>query len=366
MTSRSRNSHVPSATASYRRPRPSDASGYLVRRSIFDESTKPEYTLPVIVQGGTMDMIKAIFRWRGEGAWSLWKGQLTTFIVDTLSSTIQPIILTALSFVFSPSSPNYLSLPLEHHARPGLPLAISVGSFLLTGMLLSPLDLIRTRLIVQSSQPRYKKYSGPFEGLRKIAAEEGGWSTTYLHPNLFFPALLDNLVRPLIQIATPLFIDRQLRIERVAQPVLYGLADLVLSTAGLLLILPIETIRKRLQLQSRSAVAPSSGQGAGKVRPFRPCVETRPAPYAGIVDATYRIITEESGKMPHPSRRRRQHEPVNMESSEIREVRGSTSGSGLLQLYRGFNVGLTANVVVFVLSLIGRPEDSVTGGWAEM
>ena len=57
-------------------PLPQDSSGYLVRRSIYDESTKPEYTLPVIVTGGVWDMVRAIGRWKGEGWLSLWKGLL--------------------------------------------------------------------------------------------------------------------------------------------------------------------------------------------------------------------------------------------------------------------------------------------------
>ena len=53
-----------------------DASGYIVRRSIFEHSTKPDWVLPFTVTGGVWDMMKAIGRWKGEGWLSLWKGQL--------------------------------------------------------------------------------------------------------------------------------------------------------------------------------------------------------------------------------------------------------------------------------------------------
>lgn len=37
--------------------------------------TKPEWVMPVVVQGGVWDMIKTVGRWKGEGWASLWKGE---------------------------------------------------------------------------------------------------------------------------------------------------------------------------------------------------------------------------------------------------------------------------------------------------
>lgn len=36
---------------------------------------KPEWIMPVVVQGGVWDMIKTVGRWKGEGWASLWKGE---------------------------------------------------------------------------------------------------------------------------------------------------------------------------------------------------------------------------------------------------------------------------------------------------
>lgn len=308
----------------------------------------PEYMLPVVIERGVTDMIRAMTRWRGEGILSLWKGQLTTFVIDTLSSNLQPLLLSTLYFLSPSSTPSSISLPLEHHAYPGLPLTLSVGSYLLTGLLLSPLDLVRTRLIAQSSQLRHRLYSGPLDGLRQIVQNEGGYRSIFLHPNLLFPALLDNLLRPLLNLATPLIIDRFLSIDKSHEPVRFGLAEFGLSTLGLLIILPLETIRKRLQLQSRQTHHPRSSSGDQQHpvdRQFKGCVRLRPEPYNGIVEGIYRIITEEK--------------------------------SGLLGLLRGFNVGMTANFVVFILSLIGSNKsfdphlpggshNSHSSGWAEV
>ncbi|KAG0146047.1 hypothetical protein CROQUDRAFT_723063 [Cronartium quercuum f. sp. fusiforme G11] len=311
------------------------------------EPVRPEYILPVTVQGGVTDMIKQIFRWRGEGFIALWKGQLTTFLADTLSSTLQPLLLSALSVLFS-TAPSSMSLPLEHHAYPALPLTFSVASYMLTGFILSPLDLVRTRLIVQSSQLRYRKYGGPLDALRQLVRDEGGWTGLYLHPALALPALLDNLIRPALHLATPLLIDRVLQIDRLDRPVLHGLAGLTLANLSLLLILPLETVRKRLQLQSRATDPQTT--------PLKPCVALRPRPYAGMIEAVYRILTEETSQ-PRPRRHRRK---------VLDEPTPTSTGSGLRQLYRGFNVGLTANVVAFVLGLLGNPLEAGTSGWAEV
>ncbi|KAI7960477.1 hypothetical protein MJO29_005545 [Puccinia striiformis f. sp. tritici] len=304
-------------------------------RKRVEEEVWPEWVLPVVIERGVSDTMRAISRWRGEGFLGLWKGQLTAFIIDTISSKLQPILLSGLFLLGS--TPSAATLPLEHQAYPGLPLALSVGSYTITGLLLAPLDLIRTRLIVQSSQLRHRKYSGPINAFQQIVKDEGGIRNLFLDSTLLFPALLDNLVRPLIHLATPLIIDRVIGIDRVQEPLRFGLAEFGISSLGLLLVLPLETVRKRLQLQSRH---PSP-------QLLKACVRLRPVPYNGIVEGFYRIITEEK--------------------------------HGFWGLFRGLNVGITANFVVFILSLIGSnnynssvsPISSTSvsagnGGWAEV
>ncbi|PLW27935.1 hypothetical protein PCASD_17083 [Puccinia coronata f. sp. avenae] len=311
----------------------------------------PEWMLPVVVERGVGEMMRAVSGWRGEGILGLWKGQLTACVMDTVSAKVQPVVQALLMLVCA--APAAASLPLEHQAYPGLPLALAVGSSLATGLLLAPLDLVRTRLIVQSSQLRHRTYTGPVDALRTIIRTEGGLRNLFLHPALLAPALLENLLRPLLHLATPLAIDRLLGLDRAQEPVRYGLAELGFSCAALLLILPLETVRKRLQLQSRAPPSPtlpsSSSSNTDHPKPFKPCVRLRPKPYNGIVDALYRIVTEEK--------------------------------AGVWGLFRGFNVGITANFVVFVLSVLGNQSllthdpthlhDAAagrfgSGGWAEV
>jgi mitochondrial fusion and transport protein UGO1 len=58
----------------YRKPRPTDERGYITRRSVMDESTRPEYIIPVGSADGVWGMMKRLGRFRNEGWFSLWKG----------------------------------------------------------------------------------------------------------------------------------------------------------------------------------------------------------------------------------------------------------------------------------------------------
>ncbi|SCV72768.1 BQ2448_4305 [Microbotryum intermedium] len=383
-------------------PRSVSPSGYLRRDGVVDErsGTKPEWIMPVVVQGGVWDMIKHVGRWKGEGWASLWKGessagsgrrdeefadprltpalagQLTTCILDAITTSIQPIFFSALSFAFLPSSA-LSALPLIYTPRPLPLLFLSTISHALANLVVSPLDLVRTRLIVQSAQPQHRKYAGPYDALLVIMREEGGLWTTYFHPNLFIPALLEGVARPLVHLSTPLIISRYFHLELSTSPISFGLAELVLGTAGLLITIPIETVRKRLQLQSRAEFV-RAGRAGGTGRPWRTCVETRPVGYAGVVEAVYRILTEETGRIPRRRKIKRSSSSssssgggggasTQVVSEPVKEdlgLMGLGAGSGLTQLYRGFGMGVGANFVVFVLGLVAGGTEA--SGWSEM
>ena len=48
--------------------------GYIIRRSVHEDGTRPEYIIPVGSADGVWGMIKQVGRFRGEGWLSLWKG----------------------------------------------------------------------------------------------------------------------------------------------------------------------------------------------------------------------------------------------------------------------------------------------------
>ena len=52
----------------------SDDRGYVVRQSVLEEGTLPEYVIPVGSADGVWGMMKRIGRFRPEGWLGLWKG----------------------------------------------------------------------------------------------------------------------------------------------------------------------------------------------------------------------------------------------------------------------------------------------------
>ncbi|KAJ3835888.1 mitochondrial carrier domain-containing protein [Lentinula raphanica] len=311
-----------------------------------NEDYRPEYIMPVEPQDGVWGMIKRIGRFRGEGWLALWKGLLTSCATEVLSSTLQPIIHNILQSIFLPTS-NLYSQPT---------ILLPVTSHLITGLILSPLDLIRTRMIVQSFIPRYRSYSGPIDALNQILRDEGGLKGIYLHPQLLIPAIIDSALRPLVALALPGIIASYVGMAHITEennPIVWGMAELAGSCVGLLLTLPFETVRRRLQVQTR-----------GRAEPIRGCVELRPRPYYGVVDALWSIITEERSDVSvqrHAKKRRASRSGTQDETKD----EGWFKNTGIGQLYRGLGMRLGASVIVFVLALVSGGEDS-DNGWAEL
>ncbi|GAK62118.1 mitochondrial carrier [Moesziomyces antarcticus] len=390
-----------------------DASGYVMRKSVHDQVARPEFVMPVVVRGGVWEMMKAVGRGK-EGWLGLWKGSLTSFVLEVTSSTIQPLVSSILS-LFAPSALS--PLPLAYAPYPYKTLGLLLSSHLITGILVSPIDLVRTRLIAQSTLPAHRKYSGPYDALQKTLREEGGWKTAYLHPNLLIPTILDFTLRPLLSLGAPLLIEHTLRLEPNTHPISYAVAELAISTASLCITLPIETVRRRLQLQMRkpygakdaeassaastrkitsatlqqqSSTAASHGgialtTGNVSVRGLRTCVETRPLPYVGVVEAIYRIVTEETVATHMRSAKPDQtsasaNNATDGSASDAEAASGSnamaqsailaaktghSSLGGLRSLYRGFSMAFSANLVVFMLTIVSG-ERAGPAGWAEI
>jgi len=321
-------------------PRPSDERGYIVRRSVLEEGTRPEYIIPVGSADGVWGMIKRIGRFRGEGWMALWKGLLIFCINDVLFSTIQPLIDNLFQTLFFPPSTPFQQPPL----------LLPIASHLLTGFILSPLDLVRTRLIIQSSIPRYRTYTGPIGALSQILHNEGGLKGIYFHPHLLIPTLIDHTLRPLVSLALPGLVAAYLGSHVTAEthPFAWGCAELAGNCAGLLITLPFETVRRRLQAQVR-----------GQAKPVKACVEMRPAPYNGVVDTLWHILTEERSDLPLHVRAKR----ARLGSKASKESWFRSTGLG--QLYRGLGMRLGASAIVFLLAVVSGGEEK-DSGWAEL
>ncbi|KAL5535117.1 hypothetical protein ACEPAF_3211 [Sanghuangporus sanghuang] len=354
-------------------PRPVDDRGYIVRQSVSDSATRPDWIIPPGIISGVWDMMKQVIRWKPEGWLGLWKGTATFCVRTFLDSSLQPIIHSTLTHLFS-------TLTLSR--SPGIfasshPLLLTVSSNVATGFLLSPLDLIRTRLIVQTSHPRHRRYSGPLDALNHILMHEGGFRGLYLHPQLLYPTIMDTALTPLLSTLCPALAARFLRRltgirAEESHPLLWALTHLVGACASLLVTVPIEVIRRRLQIQTR-----------GSAPPLPACVEVRRRPYAGMVDAFYSIITEERSDLPLRSRRHHAHKQTHTrrpsrahdkgkgkevavihEEEKEAERTSWLRNTGIGQLYRGLGMRAGASVIIFLATWMTADPDG--NGWTEL
>ncbi|CAG8742100.1 13506_t:CDS:2, partial [Racocetra fulgida] len=247
----------------FRQPKNADIHGY-IDTDIYDESTRPAYMVPPL-EHGVWETVKTLKGHSTEGLRSLWKGQFTNWLYEIGHVFLQPTFEGALNDAFDLYDD---TIPLIYLDRVGPNIATLIVSHVVAGVILSPLEVVRTRLVVQTASPVHKKYSGTFDCLRQMIKEEGLTSLYWSH-NLV-PSIVFHTICPLLECTVPLIIDRVFHINPTDSPILYGLAQLGLSTLQLLITLPIETIRKRLHCQIVSRVPEKS---------FATVVQTRKAPY---------------------------------------------------------------------------------------
>lgn len=275
-----------------------------------------------------------------------------------LRTILRPSLESALNDLFGLYDD---TIPLLHLDNVTPNITTLVASHLVVGVLLSPLEIIRTRLIVQSASPLCTKYNGPFHTIRTMLAEEGGIRGIYLSKNLI-PTLFYHTITPLLSCSTPLLIARLLKISAADSPIVYSAAELALSTLGLLLMLPLETIRKRLHCQINGE--------------FKSTVALRPQPYRGVLDALYKIMKEEGTRHKRSNnnsikKKKQQKQQWNDDSSSDEDsdedlfrktqsknttTKPTTSAWGIRGLYRGFSMQLAANVMVFVFHTMNGLE----------
>ncbi|KAK3834808.1 MAG: mitochondrial carrier domain-containing protein [Linnemannia elongata] len=263
--------------------------------------------------------------------------QYTNWVYEILHLFAQPTLEATLNDTFDLYDD---TIPLVHLDRFGPNMATMVTSHLVVGLILSPLELVRTRLVVQTADPTQRKYTGMLNCISTIISEEGV-SALWGGVNLV-PTVLYHTLTPLITNSIPLVIDRVFNISASDSPLLFSVAELGLETLDLLIRLPLETVRKRLQIQIQAKIP-------GKR--YETVIETRKRPYAGVIDCVYKIIQEEGG----------QHKRLSSKKSDDGEVRFVDrpwySSWGVRGLYTGLGMHLTSNLAMFAVGAVTNLQD---------
>ncbi|KAJ3369044.1 hypothetical protein HDU91_000122 [Kappamyces sp. JEL0680] len=300
-----------------------------------------------------------------EGWSANFKGHLTHFAYRSVFTALQPYLEESLNDTFNVFEDVHpLTLAFSHVA---------------VGTLLSPLELVRTRLIAQSLSPHRKKYFGPFHALYTISLEErptphaGVLATFYSISNLI-PTMILRTISPLVRYASVSFIEHELGLDPSFNPLLYKLAQVALLGVEALLTCPFELARSRLYLQRQGQTQAHSFADADTkaaplpALPLDTCVETSHQIYSGTLDCLRSVVQTEGGMRP-----RRKPKNVTLSSDDWQNIYGGAGilkadaapswlhsvagiGMGVSSVFRGFWPRYTALVIQFVSEEVNKDD----------
>ncbi len=228
-----------------------------------------------------------------QGIPSLWQGVLAFWAYqasfDFNQAVIEEVLTSPILWNRSGGLLGY-SYPSVSDAKdlistfPLIPVSASIGLSAVVNLLLTPLDLIRIRLVTQSIYSSEIKCKTVSSAITTIYREEGGLSG--LFPNKIFSGLTAILLPTLRILPISLlnhFADNWIESIGIPSGFAYALTQFIFNCTNLAIILPIETVRRRLYLQT-----------AKKTHPrwiYR--VPVSPTPYLGFWNCLRRICQEE-------------------------------------------------------------------------
>ncbi|RFU31535.1 hypothetical protein B7463_g4818, partial [Scytalidium lignicola] len=257
--------------------------------------------------------------WTKEGAWGVWKGTNATFVYNILLRTIESWSRSMLSALFNVPDPSVMaglgmSADVLDAPYPWASLVVAVGAAAAAGLILAPLDIIRTRLILTPASKK-KSLSHNIRNLPSYICP----------PTLFIPTILHSVIPPLMSRSTPLFLRSQLSIDPVVNPATFSFATFMSSTVELFIKLPLETVLRRGQIHvaasPKYAVENQSSETTVDVGPYR-----------GVIGTMWSIVREE-GEI-----------PIDTTSASGHTLRKSKKtarkGQGIEGLWRGWRVGV--------------------------
>jgi fusion and transport protein UGO1 len=220
------------------------------------------------------------------------------------------------------------------------------------GVLLSPLELIRTRLIVQHNDR--KRYYGPFHAFYRILKDESTNVTSIAslyNMRILLPSLLVYTISPLINVMTSQYIEQELGLDQDFTPLLYQTAKIAALGLESLIITPFEFARKRMFVQDINAFKTNlqsndiEQSALVDTVTFETCIETSPVVYTGIANCIVSVVQEEGGKEQKISEN---EEWENVYGNVLPKVRKSPYGQGVFSLYRGFWTRYASSVIKYI------------------
>ncbi|KAI1372787.1 mitochondrial carrier domain-containing protein [Hypoxylon crocopeplum] len=279
--------------------------------------------------------------WSKESAWGVWKGTNATFLYTVLQSLLENWSRSLLSALF-----NVPDLGLKDDVDrlvdiaspyPWASLCVAAAAAVATGLILAPLDLIRTRLIVTSTGRAPRRTLATLRSL-----------PSWICPtSLLAPTVLNSLVHPFLTLSTPLVLRSQFLIDREQSPMTFSVAKFCTSCASLFVKLPLETVLRRGQMVVLSE--PTYLNALDQTGRMDTIVQ--PGPYNGVVGTMYTIVAEEGSRAAYavPSKNSRGRKVKQPKVAEVVYKKGQ----GFEGLWRGWKVSWWGLVGLWTAGIAG-------------
>ncbi|KAH7054341.1 mitochondrial fusion and transport protein-like protein Ugo1 [Macrophomina phaseolina] len=352
---------------------PSDSRSPRRRSTARNAPPKPTLKHPYKLDLKRSDSLLEVLSqlWTKEGAWGVWKGTNSTFVYNFLLKTIETWMRSLLSALLNVPDPGLLGgygvggggLDIVDSPNPITSLAVAVAAAGITGLVLAPLDMVRTRLLVT---PHTISPRAILPNLRSLP--------TLTVPGSLLPiTLLHSTIPTFISASTPIFLRSSLHIDPVLTPATYSICTFLSSATELFVKLPLETVLRRGQaamltehaarqanfsahttFRSSSSSRPSRSRSPTKRTTLDP--EPLPTvvdigPYRGLLGTMWYIVREEGSTGPGPGAPPvARTTPAGVVRYQQQKV---NKGQGVPGLVRGWRVGFWGLVGVWGAAMMG-------------
>ncbi|KAG8355005.1 hypothetical protein FVEN_g7140 [Fusarium venenatum] len=299
----------------------------------------PEHFLQLRRPDSILEVIGQL--WSKEGAWGVWKGSNATFLYTVLQSLLENWGRSFLSAIFNVPDmgvrediDRMIDIASPY---PWASLFVAAAAAVATGLVLSPLDLVRTRLIVTPSS----------NGQRRTLATLRSLPSYLCSSMLVVPTVLNSLIHPLITLSTPLVLRTQFMIDSQVSPMAFSISKFIASSSAILLKLPIETVLRRGQVSLLSSQEYVQALSPGQ--PFTTIIP--PGRYEGTFGTMFHIVNEEGTHEASATA----HAAAKKGKAKNKGVAATVyKGQGREGLWRGWKVNWWGLVGLWTASVVGH------------
>ncbi|PQE06990.1 Mitochondrial carrier domain protein [Rutstroemia sp. NJR-2017a BBW] len=276
---------------------------------------KPAHQLVLKRSDSIMEVIGQ--EWSKEGAWGVWKATNVTFIYGITHKTLESWLRSMISAVLNIPDPGLATADVVGSPNPWTSLGVTVAAAATAGLILAPMDLVRTKLILT-----------PTSSAKRSLAHNLNTLPSYVcHPLLLVPTILHSIIKPTISHCTSLILRTRLAIDPLLTPGTYSTFMFLSQTLEIFVKLPVETVLRRAQ------VAVLTSPQYTEDSELKTVVDV--GPYNGVVGTMWSIAREEGGSTDQESVSKTGG------AKTVKKVkRVQRKGQGMDGLWRGWRVGV--------------------------